>query len=482
MASLEELEPQRVFYYFKEINSIPRGTFNCKQISDYLVGFAKKHEFEYIQDEYHNVIIKKPGSKGYETSEPVIIQGHMDMVCEKTEHSAHDFTKDPIEMYIEDGFLRAKETTLGADDGIAVAYALAVLESKDLNHPPLEVVITADEEVGMVGAEHIDISSLKGRMLINIDSDVEGTILSGCAGGFRQTIHIPLQRTKAEGTLVSLQIRGLQGGHSGIEIHQQRGNANKIMGRILTHLQTKVPYVLVDMNGGTKDNVITSINDASIIIKNGQEELLKKVVSELEHIILTEMQPDEPNFSVVISTKSNETANAFTMECTKKAIYFVTCTPNGVQGMSRALPGLVETSLNLGIVNSLEDGIEGMFLVRSSMESKKEELKEALATWAEILGGTGEISNSYPGWAFKSDSKLRPIVLDTYESYFGREPIVTMVHAGLECGLLCGQLKDLDCVSFGPNNYDIHSANEHLDIASTRRYWNYLLEVLKVCK
>lgn len=482
MPVLETIEPKKVMHYFEEICNIPHGTFDTKRISDYLVAFAKERGLDVIQDNVNNVIIKKGGSAGYEESEPVIIQGHIDMVCEKTEDSDHDFATDPLELYIKDGYVRAKDTTLGGDDGIAVAYALAVLDSDDLAHPPIEAVFTVDEEVGMGGAQEIDLSVLKGRMLINIDSDVEGTLLAGCAGGFRQNIIVPVVREEKNGTKVEIHVRGLRGGHSGVEIDQQRGNANKLVARILNHLNLNMDIALESVSGGTKDNVITPVAAATVLIQKEDEEAVQAAITELESVMKQEFGKDEPNLQITAKQSAGQTVSVLTKESTDKIVFFLNNTPNGVQGMNRELKGLVDTSLNMGVVETSEETVKAGFLVRSSVESKKAEMKECLTAWSKYLGADFQIVGEYPAWSYRSDSKLRPIMADTYWELFGKEPIVTTIHAGLECGLFSGKKPDLDCVSFGPEMHDIHSVEERLSIESTQRMWEYLKAVLAKCK
>lgn len=482
MSVLTSIEPKKVMYYFGEICKIPHGTFNTKQISDYLVAFAKERGLEVIQDKVNNVIMKKGGSTGCEMSEPVIIQGHIDMVCEKTEESGHNFATDPLDIYIKDGYVRAKDTTLGGDDGIAVAFALAVLDSDDLAHPPIEAVFTVDEEVGMGGANEIDLSVLKGRMLINIDSDVEGTLLAGCAGGFRQNITVPVVREQMTGTKVDIHIKGLRGGHSGAEIDQQRGNANKLMARLLNHLNLKMDASLITVSGGTKDNVITPAATAVLLVSKELAESVQSAVSAMETVMKEEFGKDEPHLQITAELTEDQTSDVLTKESTDKIVFFLNNTPNGVQGLNRELKGLVDTSLNLGVVETREDAVKAGFLVRSSLESKKCELKEILTAWSNFLGADYEITGEYPAWTYKADSTLRPIMADTYRELFGKEPVITTIHAGLECGLFSGKKPDLDCVSFGPEMQDIHSVDERLNIESTQRMWEYLKAVLAKCK
>jgi len=478
MAVLGELQPAPVFRFFEEISAIPRGTFDTKRISDYCVEFARKRKLDVIQDEVNNIIIKKPGTAGYENCRPVIIQGHLDMVCEKVEGSAHDFKRDGLNLFIEDGFVKARGTTLGADDGIAVAYALAILDSGDIPHPPIEALFTVDEEVGMGGAAALDMTPLNGTYLLNIDSDVEGTILAGCAGGFRQTFTLPLEREPGKGDVVSIEISGLRGGHSGAEIHEQRGNANKMMARLLNRLNQKTVIRLIAINGGTKDNVITPSCKAQILADDGAE--VQELTVQMAEIWKKEFQNDEPSLEVTSDVIAGEAA-CLTRRCSDKLIFLLAAAPYGVQGENRTLPGLVETSLNLGVISTSDSEICIIHLVRSEVTSKLEEMQEILDSWAGQMGADTEISGKYPAWAFRPDSKLRVIASDTFQRLFGKEPIITTIHAGLECGILSGKKPELDCISFGPIAYDIHSVHERLDIASTMRMWEFLKAILVSC-
>ncbi|MDD3141975.1 MAG: aminoacyl-histidine dipeptidase [Lachnospiraceae bacterium] len=482
MGNLAKLEPQKVFQYFEELNQIPRGTYNTKKVSDYLKAFAKSNGLEYYQDEVNDIIIKKPGSLGYENSEPIIIQGHMDMVCEKTSDSLHDFLNDPIEMFVEDGFVKARDTTLGADNGIAIAYAMAILSDDTLSHPPLEVMITVDEEVGMTGASSVDLTLLKGKNLINLDTDEEGTLIAGCAGGFRGAVHIPIVREQKTGTPITIYIKGLLGGHSGGEIHKQRGNAHKMMGRLLLNLSHELNYLLIDWNGGSADNVIPSACITNILIPTDELPQFETYLETIIQVWKLEFDLDEPDFIVSYESRPETSLNVISEQTTKSAVFFIACTPNGVQCYSRQLPGLVETSINLGVVKTMEETLEIWFMGRSLIDSKKIELTNTLIAFANTIGAAIDIVNDYPGWMYKTDSVFRQVVIDSFKKYYQKEPLVTTVHAGLECGILSGRKPDLDCISFGPIMYDIHSTNERLDIASTKRTYEFLLEILKACQ
>lgn len=482
MSALEHLEPKSVFHFFEELCKIPRGTFDTKRVSDYCVNFAKERDLEYIQDEANNVIIRKPGTEGYENSEPVILQGHLDMVCEKTEDSQHDFSKDPIEPYVEGEYITAKDTSLGGDDGIAVAYVLAVLDSNSLEHPPIEAVFTADEEVGLCGAEKIDLSVLKGKKLINIDSEEEGTIISGCAGGFRLTAEIPAERETKSGDAVEIVIRGLRGGHSGIEIDEQRGNANKLIGRILNSLRAKASYRLIEVEGGTKDNVITPAAKAVVLADGKDTDGVKNYLAELAEAIKAEFGKDEPNLEITVRVTNDVTTEVCSKAATEKVVFYIMATPDGVQGFNRELAGTVDTSLNMGVVVTKEDKIAINCMVRSSVESQKLALREKLEAFAAMVGAEVKVHGEYPAWMYRAESELREIMIETYKDMFGHTPVVATIHGGLECGLFSGKRPDLDCVSIGPNMKDVHSVNEKIEIASIQRMWNYLTEILKNCK
>ncbi len=482
MAVLESLEPQKVFQFFEEICQIPRGTFDTKRISDYCVAFAKERELEVIQDEANNVLIRKPGTKGYESCEPVILQGHLDMVCEKTAGSSHDFKTDGLDLYIEDGYLRAKDTTLGSDNGIAVAMAMAILDSKDIPHPPIEALFTVDEEDGMGGAHAVDLSVLKGRKLINIDSEEEGILTTGCAGGIQYETILPVSKEKRSGTLMTVRIHGLLGGHSGAEIHKQRGNSNKMAGRLLYRIAKECTLNLVGINGGTKDNVITLDTTAEFLIPEEQGEAVSGKVQEMEKIWVDEFMGEEPGLKVDVSSAAVTDCEVLDDASTERVIAYLMLCPNGLQEFSRKLEGVVETSLNLGILETREDGVRTVFQIRSSVETRKHQLKEQLEQCAKVTGGEGRITGEYPAWQYDPNSELRQIMVDTYKELYGEEPVVSAIHAGLECGLFLGKRPDLDCVSFGPNLKDVHSVNEALDLESTKRSWEYLKAVLKNCK
>lgn len=477
MGVLTNLKPEKVFYYFEELCKIPHGSYNTKQISDYCMAFAAEHGLEAVQDEAHNVVIRKPGTAGYEDAEPVILQGHLDMVCEKTPDSNHDFLKDGLELEVKDGFVSAKDTSLGGDDGIAVAMVLAILDSKELPHPPIEAVFTTEEEVSMEGAGKLDLSQLKGHRLINIDSEDEGILTVGCAGGYRFDTRIPAEHIAAAGAVLSVHIHGLLGGHSGVQIHLQRGNAHVLMGRLLNHLREHMELNLVDICGGSKSNVIASTATARFAVAPEKKEACIRMIQEQAQIWKNEIGSDDPGLTVDIEESSAE--EMLTKESTDHVISYLTAMPNGVICFERAIPGQVETSLNAGVIVTEKDQIVITHLIRSSMESKKAELKERLRTIAALAGGTGTDRDEYPAWAYRKDSALRDTMVSVFERLYGKTPEVVTVHAGLECGLFLGKRPDLDCVSFGPDVTDVHSTDEKLSVASVERTYDYLLEILK---
>ena len=473
---LAGLKPGSVFRYFEEICAIPHGSRNTKAISDYLVAFAKEHNLKYIQDESNNVILFGPGTCGMEDHAPVILQGHMDMVCEKDASCPLDMAVDGLDLMHDDRFVYAKGTTLGGDDGIAVAYALAILEDNTIAHPPLEVIITVDEEIGMLGANAIDLSMLRGRTLINLDSEEEGIFTVSCAGGATSVISLPVERKAVYGPCVRLTVDGLQGGHSGAEIHKNRANANKVMGEYLSRIQKLMPLCLTSFSGGSKDNAIPRSCQATVVAMGIGIERINDVAAQLQAEIREKY--DEPQATVQAFDVDALGGNSLTTSATSDVISLLCACPNGVQSYSQDIPGLVQTSLNLGIAK-LGDRFTATFSVRSSVNQEKEELIRKLRELTDFYNGSYSQSGTYPAWEFRKDSPLRDTMVRIYQEMFGKDPQVLAIHAGLECGLLGDKLPGLDCVSIGPQMHDIHTSREKLEIASTERTWNFLLEVLK---
>ncbi|MDO5423371.1 MAG: aminoacyl-histidine dipeptidase [Eubacteriales bacterium] len=482
MAVLENLEPSRVFHYFEEIANIPHGSYHTKEISDYLAAFAVSHGLKYRQDEANNVIIWKDAAPGYENAPAVILQGHCDMVCEKVPDSNHDFTKDPLELMVEGDYITANGTTLGGDDGIAVAYALAILEDNSLRHPPLEVVITTDEEVGLLGAAALDMSDLKGKFLINMDSEEEGYLCVGCAGGLGAACELEVTYVAITGTKLEITIDGLVGGHSGAEIDKNRANANKLMGRFLYELGQKTEYMLASLEGGTKGNAITRTATAVIVVEPGREAEVQEAAAILEKHLRKEYSGSDEGITIHCRNLGSGEADVLHPISREKVVFLLNFAPWGVQKMSGDIPGLVETSANPGILKLDAEKFLLDVSIRSSVGSAKEAVAEKVRYLTEFLGGICTVGEGYPAWEYRKDSALREIMKETYAEMFGKEPVVNAIHAGLECGLFYEKSPELDCVSFGPDMKDIHTTEEKLSISSTERMWRYLLKVLERIK
>jgi len=472
------IEPKSVMSIFESICAIPHGSGNTKALSDWCVDFAAKRGLEHYQDELNNVIIIKPATPGYEAAEPVILQGHIDMVCQSEPALGKDMEKDGLELAVDGDYIHAIGTTLGGDDGIAVAMALAILDASDIPHPRLEVVLTVDEETGMYGAAGIDLSPLKGKTLINIDSEEEGIFTVSCAGGARANCRLDAVRCEATAESVSIEICGLKGGHSGVEIDKGRANANILMGRVLGMLSPG-SFRLLSLEGGSADNAIPLRCLATLA---GDSAEILAVVEKAEEIFKKEYRNTDSG--VCVRTQVNPPAPMMLLdgESTQKVCDALMLVPNGIRAMSSDIPGLVETSLNLGIMMLEDDHLRMSFALRSSVGSRKEALKAKLSTVFRVLGGSVEITGDYPAWEFKAESPLRERMIAVYRRQYGEEPQVLAIHAGLECGLLSDKIADLDCVSIGPNMQDIHTTKERMSISSVQRVWKFVLEVLRESK
>ena len=477
--AFENLEPREVFHFFEEICRIPHGSGNLQKISDYLVSFAKDRNLEVTQDSELNVIIKAPGSAGYDDKEPVILQGHMDMVAVKEDGCDIDMMTEGLRTATDGEFVWAEGTSLGGDDGIAVAYCLALLDSKDIPHPPLEVVITTNEETGMFGAAAIDLSDLKGKKLINIDNEKEGQFIVSCAGGIRLYSQFPVKRESAVGSLLKVEISGLLGGHSGEMIKCGRGNANILLSRTLLEAMDKVEAKLVTIEGGVADNAIPSAATALVLVDEKDEDAFAESVNATLADIKGELEVKDPDVNIEVSEVAEAAEqNAVTLEDTRRVLTAICSMPDGVQAMSASVEGLVETSLNLGIIKCDEEKITIDQSLRSSVGSSKKALIRKVTSITEVFGGSYTASGEYPGWKFRQDSDLREHMVSVYEKMYGKKPVIEAIHAGLECGILSEKIEGLDCISIGPDMQDIHSAKEKLSIASTRNVWEFLKAVL----
>ena len=478
MAVLEHLEPKSVFHFFEEICAIPHTSFHEKQLSDYCVKFAADRGLFCKQDELGNVLIVAEATEGYEDVPAIILQGHLDMVGDKVQGCQIDLEKDGLELFIDGDEVGAKGTTLGADDGIAVAYALAILDSKEIAHPRLEVVLTVSEEVGLIGATGIDLSDCKAHRLLNIDSEDEGVLTVGCAGGRRDYCIIPMKREEKEGLLCKLNISGLLGGHSGIEIDRGRANAAILMGRFLMLLEGKISYSIAALLSGVKENVIPKDAKAEIVIEEEDLYSLKNLVEEFNQKMAAEYGTADPDIKLTVEAAEIKRSMVLDDLSAQKVLMTLNLMPNGIQAMSMDLPGLVESSLNLGVVEMKENTFEMAFSIRSSVVSAKEYMSDKVEYLTRMLGGTIEISGDYPAWPYAKESKLRDLCIEVFKQQYGYEPRVELIHAGLECGILSDKVPGLDCVSFGPNLKAVHTPNERVSISSTARVWEYLKGIL----
>ncbi len=477
---LNHLQPERVFKYFEEICAVPHGSENSSPIAQYCVDFAKRHSLKVVRDNADNVIIYKNGSLGYENSAPIILQGHTDMVCQKTEQSNIDFLKDGLDIYIEGDFVRAKDTSLGADNGIALAMILAVLESDDIPHPPIEAVFTSDEEIGMIGAKQLDMSLLKSKRMINLDSEEEDTLTVSCAGGSDFRVSIPIKRTKNFGTFVSVTLSGFKGGHSGVEINKCRMNADIVAGRFLNYMKKSCGVKLISITGGDKANAIPNRCVMELCIENTEE--FSKKAKECLTVISSELSSCEPSFAYEISIGSSDEFLCLTDEISNNLIYTLLCVPNGVTQMSCDIEGLVETSLNLGVLCCEKEKIILHFALRSNKSSALSFLQERLTVFFGTINCEIEAFGHYPPWEYKADSPLRELYTKAFIKHFGKKPEIEAIHAGLECGVFASGINGLDCISLGPDLSDVHTTLESMSISSVQRIYALLTEILKGCK
>lgn len=487
MGVLDGLKPAGVFHFFEEISRIPRGSGNEKQISDYLKKFALDRGFTCIQDELNNIIIIKEATPGYEQEAPYILQGHMDMVAVKVPGCDIDLRKEPLRLCVRDGRISAEGTSLGGDDGIAVAYILALLDDQNISHPRLEMVVTTEEETGLTGAHGIDLSMLQGRQLINLDNEEEGVFITSCAGGARVDVDIPLQweSMAAEGDcMLEVKVQGLQGGHSGAEIHKGRGNANCLLGRILMAAVKEGAARLAVLQGGQADNAIPREAGAVLAVASKECRRVIDCIEKEAGRIKEELKATDPTFCMVCTEKpyhngrQMEMKECLTAACTEKALSCLTSLPNGIIAMSQDVDGLVQTSLNLGIMVLGQEKLQLGYAVRSSIDLEKEELCRRMREIAEKTGAAVQVRSAYPGWAYRRESPLRDRLAEVYERMYGHKPQLQAIHAGLECGLLTAKIPGLDCVSIGPDMADVHTTEESLSIESVGRVWEYLLAVL----
>lgn len=494
MSTISHLEPENVFHYFEEICNIPHGSGNIDRISDYLKKFAEDRGLFCIQDECKNIIIIKEATEGYEKEDAIILQGHMDMVAVKDDNCDIDMEKEPIKVTYEGDRVYAEGTSLGGDDGMAVAYSLAILDANEIAHPRLEVIITVDEETGMEGAISIDLSMLKGRRMINLDSEEEGYFLTSCAGGVRADVHIPVTFADVEEDMKEKKLVGfevsiacLQGGHSGTEIHKGSGNAHCLISRMLYEATKGTTVYLSNLEGGVADNAIPRQCMAYVLVEWERKEEFKEAIQNSFKQIKKEYATTDPKLQLSLLEKDMKEAieegicrdgRVVNATDTGKVLQCVLALPNGVQAMSADVEGLVETSLNMGIVRFCENEFVIGFAVRSSVESAKQALCDKIEAVAALAGAYVEFRNGYPGWAFRKNSPLREKMIRVFESVYGRKPMIQALHAGLECGILSSKIEGLDCISIGPDMANVHTTEESISISSTKRTWEFLLAVL----
>ncbi|WMJ75927.1 MULTISPECIES: aminoacyl-histidine dipeptidase [unclassified Sedimentibacter] len=480
---LNGLEPESVFKNFEDLTRIPRGSGNEKEVSDFLVSFANKHKLEVIQDPSLNVIIQKNASPGYENSKRVILQGHMDMVALKEEDIEFDFFKDPIPLIVDGDMIRTKGTTLGADNGIAVAMAMSILESENLQHPPITALFTVSEEMGMDGVMNLEPGVVSGDILINMDSEEEGKIWASCAGGVdsHMALHVDRENAEDEDVFYGVSVRGLLGGHSGMEINKNRGSAIVLLGRLLQILEEQVGIGISYVQGGVKMNAIPKNAAAVLSVHRDKQDRFKEIVKNVQDIFRNEYSISDPDIIINLNIEDNKQSILDT-DSKKRLINTLRLLPFGVQAMSTDIEGLVETSNNIGILETKDNLIIIRNSIRSSVKSRQEEICGRLKAIGEAAGAEVKFESDYPAWQFKKDSPIRDLMIKTYKDMFGKNTEIEAIHAGLECGFLKEKIGDIDMVSMGPDMYDVHTPNEHLSISSTKRVFEFLCEVLKRLK
>ncbi len=484
--SIEKLYPEKVFHYFAEISKIPRASKKEKEISDWLVKFAKERKLKVIQDEHYNVIIKKKATEGYEDFSPLILQGHMDMVWEKNKDTEFDFSTQGIELVIDGDFLKANGTTLGADNGIAIAYALAILDSDDIKHPALEVVITTDEEDGMSGVANLDFDEFDGKTLINLDTEEYGEVYVSSAGGTRTETKFIFETKKIGNgyTPISIEVKGLSGGHSGAEIHKNLGNSIKILSEVLYHLSKRYEMSLIHIDGGGKVNAIPREAVAEIAVKLDGDSIdeFKKLAELAFENILKDFKVSDK--SPILAIEEIEEKNlGISLGDTLNIINFLHEVPNGVLEMSKHIEGLVETSINIGFISTeIVDGnvkIRIKSLARSMANDPLNKLVEEVTDLTRKHDANIKIAASNPSWEYKEDSKIRELIAKSFKEITGNEPVIKAIHAGLECGVFTQNIKGADVVSIGPNIYGAHTPEERMDIKSVGETWEWLLKILE---
>jgi dipeptidase D len=478
---IEGLEPTAIWQHFYNISQIPRGSKNEEQIAQYVMDVARKNGLEVKRDKAGNVVVLKPALSGFEKSLTIILQGHLDMVCEKNKSVVHDFTKDPIKLVGDGKFIKADGTTLGADNGIGVSTILAVMEDKNLAHGPLELLFTVDEETGLTGAKNLDPDMLKGRYMLNLDSEEEGILYIGCAGGKDCTITLPIQWESVPANYVKAELKagGLLGGHSGADIHLQRGNSVKIITRVLWSLYREFKIRLSSLEAGNKRNAIPREAEAIVYVPKKYFDSVKKKVENLEKIIKSEFESVDKNLFIAFSESKGKKLKVLKKNSQEKLLNLLYALPHGVIKMSNDIPGLVETSTNLATVK-IESKVTTIGTSqRSSADNERDEIVDRIVATSHLAGADAKPGEGYPGWKPNLNSRSLQVAKKVYEEMFGKKAEVKAIHAGLECGIIGEKFEGMDMVSFGPNVLSAHSPDERVDIASIKPTYNFLLGVLK---
>ncbi len=478
----EELLKEPFFRYFREISNIPRGSGNMKAIGEYLMDFAEARGLDHYMDKAGNVVIESHGSEGMEKMPGVILQCHVDMVAVARPGSGIDMKKEPLKLMVEGDLLFAKDTSLGADNGIGAAYILAILDDKNIKHPPLEAVFTTDEEVGMLGAKELDVKRLRGTRVINIDIETEGIFVSGCTGASRIESLVEVKREEIKGERIRLKITGLLGGHAGVIINKGRGNALQLMGRVLKKIIEKSDARIYSLFGGDADNAVPRECTAEMIIPEKGEEaadIVKSLADDIAEALKKELSGRDDGIIIETEDLGFGTEKCIDKSSAEKVTDLLRLIPHGVQSMSGEIEGLPQLSLNMGIARLSEESFSLIVSIRGSYETEWEDLTDRVARMAQLCGAVPNIYGKHPGWEYRKDSPLRELFLRVYREMFRKEPLVTAVHGGLECGMFISKRPELDCISIGPDIDDVHTTEEKLHISSAVRMWELLLRVLE---
>ncbi len=480
--AIEGLEPRALWEHFYQIAQIPRCSKHEEKIRDYVIEVAKRNGLEYKMDAVGNVVVKKPATPGYENKPGVVLQGHLDMVCEKNKDTEHDFSKDPIKLVRDGDWITADGTTLGADNGIGLAAALAVMESKDIQHGPMEFLFTIDEETGLTGATEISPDMLEGRYLLNMDSEEDGALYIGCAGGQDCELYLPVETEEvpAEFTAVQVKVGGLSGGHSGLNIHEGRGNAIKLLNRFLWKILPQVGGRLAYIEGGSKHNAIPREADAIVYLPTTRVEDLKKYAEDYQAIYRDELSAIDPDVTLtVVQDGFTAPEKMYTSQLHNKLLNLLYSIPHGVIAMSHAVPGLVETSTNLAVVGVKDNKVSILTSQRSSVGTELTDIHDMVRACGYQAGAEVHSGGGYPAWKPNPDSPLLKKSIEVFKSLFGKEPEIKAIHAGLECGIIGDKFPGMDMISFGPTIEGAHSPDERVQISTVERFWKFLVKLIE---